>query len=93
MSWRLHLIWPGLFKHLYQEYENNEVGDGAATTSYCLTAADGAKQGRGMSPATHRILSATTGRSGGNCRGARDLTPPPRTGRSTASGTPVGANP
>jgi hypothetical protein len=46
-----------------------------------------------MSPATHRILSATTGRSGGNCRGARDLTPPPRTGRSTASGTPVGANP
>ncbi len=34
MSWRLHLSWPGLFKRLYQKYEDNEVGDSAAAISY-----------------------------------------------------------
>ena len=35
-SWRLRLSWRGLFKRLYQEYENNEVGDSAAAISYYL---------------------------------------------------------
>ena len=34
MSWRLHLSWPGLFKRLYQAYEDNEVGDSAAAIGY-----------------------------------------------------------
>ena len=34
MSWRLQLSWWGFLKRLYQKYEDNEVGDGAAAISY-----------------------------------------------------------
>ena len=30
MLWCLQLSWRGLFKRLYQKYEDDEVGDGAA---------------------------------------------------------------
>jgi uncharacterized BrkB/YihY/UPF0761 family membrane protein len=34
LSWRLRLSWWGFLKRLYQKYEDNEVGDGAAAISY-----------------------------------------------------------
>ncbi len=45
MSWRLRLSWPGLFKRLYQAYEDNEVGDGAATISYVALLVAGGSAG------------------------------------------------
>ena len=36
MSWRIRLSWWGFCKRLYQKYEANEVGDGAATIGYYL---------------------------------------------------------
>jgi len=43
-----------------------------------------------MRPMTERTLIATTGRSGGHCRGARGASSLPRTGGSVVSGTPMG---
>ena len=36
MSWHQRQSWWGFCKSLYQKYEDNEVGDGAATISYYL---------------------------------------------------------
>jgi hypothetical protein len=43
-----------------------------------------------MKPASQRILSATTGRSGGPCQGARDASPLPHTGAPMVSGISMG---
>jgi membrane protein len=36
LSWRIRLSWWGFCKRLYQKYQDNEVGDGAAAISYYL---------------------------------------------------------